>query len=62
MSGNRAQIYDMINTKPSPYLFLQKFCDKQGKRGWIMGIGSYSKATRETAENLRIIDDAMFRQ
>lgn len=21
MSGNRAQIYDMINTKPSPYLF-----------------------------------------
>lgn len=26
-----------------------------------MGYGSYSKATRETAENLRIIDDAMFR-
>ena len=26
-----------------------------------MAYGSYSKATRETAENLRIIDDAMFR-
>lgn len=26
-----------------------------------MGYGQYSKATRETAENLRIIDDAMFR-
>ena len=26
-----------------------------------MSYGSYSKATRETAENLRIIDDAMFR-
>ena len=26
-----------------------------------MAYGPYSKATRETAENLRIIDDAMFR-
>ena len=26
-----------------------------------MGTGQYSKAIRETAENLRIIDDAMFR-
>ncbi len=25
-----------------------------------MGYGQYSKATRETAESLRIIDDAMF--
>ena len=26
-----------------------------------MGNAQYSKATKETAENLRIIDDAMFR-
>ena len=26
-----------------------------------MGYEQYSKATRETAENLRVIDDAMFR-
>lgn len=34
---------------------------KQGKWGKIVGNTQYSKATKETAENLRIIDDAMFR-
>lgn len=32
----------------------------KGKRG-KMSLEQYSKATRETAENLRIIDDALFR-
>ena len=46
----------MINTEAEPLPVLQRFCDKQGKGGRIMAYGSYSKATRETAENLRIID------
>ena len=51
----------MINTEAEPLPVLQRFCDKQGKGGRIMAYGPYSEATRETAENLRIIDDAMFR-
>ena len=42
------------------YLFYDSL-HKQGKGGVIMSYDQYSNAVKETAENLRIIDDAMFR-